>query len=96
MTLLRSDSAQTTVRLTYLDRNPAQAQRVAQRLTAAVATENSERAASTEILESPGLPVSPIEPDYPMTVAFGGGVGLVAGGVVLLLLRSRRRPASAS
>ena len=94
VTLLGSDSVQTTVRLTYLDRNPAEAQRVAERLTAAVVTENSVRAASTEVLDSPGLPKSPIEPDYRTTVAFGGSVGLVAGGVVLLL-RSRRRPASA-
>jgi uncharacterized protein involved in exopolysaccharide biosynthesis len=95
VTLLKSDSAETTVRLTYQDRNPVQAQRVAERLAAAVATENSERAASTEVVEAPGLPTSPIARDYPMTVAFGSGVGLVAGGVVLLLLRSRRRPASA-
>ena len=44
-------------------------------------------------IDAPGLPTSPIEPDYPMTVASGA---VLAGGVVLLLLRSRRRPASAT
>jgi uncharacterized protein involved in exopolysaccharide biosynthesis len=95
VTLQRADSAQLTLlKLTYLDPDPAQAQRVAERLTAAMATGNSERAASIEILDAPDLPKSPIGPDYPMTVASGGGVGLVAGGVVFLLLRSRRRPAT--
>ena len=94
VTLLRGDSGETTLKLTYLDRDPAQAQRVAEKLTVAIATENSEQAASTEVLNAPNLPTSPIKPDYPMTVASGGGVGLVAGGAVLLLLRSRRRPAS--
>jgi uncharacterized protein involved in exopolysaccharide biosynthesis len=88
VTLHRDDSAQTTLRLTYLDRDPAQAQRIAEKLTAAIATEN----ASTEVIASPVLPTSPVERHSPMTVATGGGVGLVAGGVVLLFLRYRRRP----
>jgi len=95
VTLVSGDSAQTTVRLTYTDRDPVQAQRVAETLTAAVATESGERATSTEILDSPALPAAPIAPDYPMTIASGGAAGLVAGGVVVLLVRSRRRPASA-
>lgn len=96
VTMHRDDSAQITLlKLTYLDRNAAQAQRVAEQLTAAIAAQSSERAASTEVIVAPSLPTSPIRPDYPVTVASGGGVGLGAGAVVLLLLRSRRRPASA-
>jgi uncharacterized protein involved in exopolysaccharide biosynthesis len=94
VTLLGVDSARTTLRLTYLDRDAAQAQRVTEEMTAAVAARNSGEAASTEVLDSPSLPTSPIEPDYPMTVASGGGVGLVAG-LVLSLFRSRRRSAIA-
>lgn len=81
------------VTLTYLDGNAAQAQRVAETLTAAIATEN---AASAEVLVAPRFPTSPMRSDYPMMVGSGGGVGLVAGGVVFLLLRSRRRPATAA
>jgi hypothetical protein len=95
VTFLRGDSAQTTLRLTYLDRDPAQAQRVAETLTAAIANDSSARAVSTEVINAPDLPRIPIEPDYPMTVASGSGVGLVAGALVLLFLRSRRRPADA-
>ena len=94
VTMRRWESAQTTLKLTYLDRNPGQAQRVAEQLTAAIATPNREGTISTEVLAAPGLPTSPIKPDYPMNVASGGGVGLVAGCVVLLL-GWRRRPARA-
>jgi hypothetical protein len=93
--LLRGDSAQTTLRLTYLDRDPAQAQRIAERLIAAIANETTARAASTEVLDAPSLPTSPIEPAYPVIVASGGGVGLAVGAVVLPFLRFRRRPADA-
>jgi hypothetical protein len=95
VTLLRGNSPQTTLRLTYLDRDPTETQRVAERLTAAIVTEKRERAPSAEVLDAPRLPRSPVEPDYSTTVASGGGVGLVLGGVVFLLLRSRRRPANA-
>lgn len=94
VTMRRWDSAQATLELTYLDRNPGQAQRVAEQLTAAIATPNREGTISTEVLAAPGLPTSPIKPDYPMSVASGGGVGLVAG-CVALLLGWRRGPARA-
>ena len=94
MTFSRGDSAQTTLRLTYLDRDPAQAQRVAETLTAAIADGNSARGVSTDVIDAPGLPTLPVKPDYPLTVASGSGVGLVVGGLVFLLLRSRRRPAA--
>ena len=95
VTLFRDNSTQTTLlKLTYQDRDPAQARRVAEQLTAAIATQNSELAASVEVLSAPDLPGSPVRPDYPMTVASGGGAGLVASGLVLLMLRFRRRPAT--
>ena len=42
----RGDSKQTTVRLTYMDRNPVQAQRVAEKLAGAVAAISGARAIS--------------------------------------------------
>ena len=95
VTMHRSDSAHTTLKLTYLDRNAVLAQRVAETLTAAIAAENREGTITAEVLAAPGLPTSPIEPDYSMIVASGGGVGLAAG-CVLVLLGSRRRPARAA
>jgi uncharacterized protein involved in exopolysaccharide biosynthesis len=83
------------MRLTYLDRDPAQAKRGAENLTAAIATENSRRGASADVIEPPALPTTPMKPRYPAAVASGSGIGLMAGGVLLLVLRSRRRPAEA-
>jgi len=94
VTLQSGDSMQTTLRLTYLDRDPTETQRVAEKLTAIV-TEKRERAPSAEVLDAPRLPRSPVEPDYSINVASGGAIGLVLGGVAFLLLRSRRRLANA-
>ena len=94
VTFSRGESAQTTLRLTYLDRDPAQAQHVAETLTAAIADGNSARGVSADVIDAPGLPTLPVKPEYPLTVASGSGVGLVVGGLVFLLLRSRRRPAA--
>ena len=97
VTLHRDDAAQITLlKLTYLDRDPAQAQRVAEQLTAAIARQSGGLAGSIVVLRAAELPTSPMRPDYSMTVAFGGGIGLVAGGVVFLFLRFRRRPATAA
>jgi uncharacterized protein involved in exopolysaccharide biosynthesis len=96
VTVQRGHSANTILKLTYLDRDPAKAQHVARTLTAAIETENKQGAASAEVLAAPDFPTTPIAPDYPATVASGGGLGLIAGSVVLLLLRARRRPASAA
>jgi hypothetical protein len=46
---------------------------------------------------APGtIPTAPMKRDLAMTTATGGGLALVAGRVVLLVLRSRPRPTSAS
>ena len=96
VTLHGDDSAQITLlKLTYLDGDPAQAQRGAERLAAAI-TAQSRRAGSIVVLRAAELPTSPVRPDYAITVGSGGGMGLVAGGLVLLLLRFRRRPATAA
>jgi len=92
----RGDSTQTTVRLTYMDRNPAQAQRVAEKLAGAVASGSGGRAISSEILKAPILPTSPVEPNYPMAIASGGIVGLAAGGIMVLFFWLRGRPAKAN
>jgi len=96
VTLLGGNSSQNILRLTYLDRDPAQAQRVAEKLIAAIATEIGAPAASTGGLDAPVFVTFHIKPDSRMTVASGAGVGLIVGGMVFLLLRSRRRLASAA
>jgi uncharacterized protein involved in exopolysaccharide biosynthesis len=85
--LWKEESKDTTVVLTYQDRDPAQAQRVATKLTDAITNEPS---ASATILSAPDLPQSPIKRDYPTTVASGGGIGLMLGALVSLLFRVRR------
>lgn len=98
VTLLKGDS-RGTFRVVYLDPDPAQAQRVAERLAAAIvkdarrsaAAENdAQRSAAAEVLEPAALPRTPVDPPYASSVAAGGGVGLVAGAIVLLLARARR------
>ena len=89
---LHSDSDRTTIRLTYSDRDPMLAQRGAERLVAAIATRGGELAKSTEVLDPPSLPATPVAPDYLMMAAGGGAVGLVAGGLVGLLFSWRRPP----
>jgi uncharacterized protein involved in exopolysaccharide biosynthesis len=68
------------------------AQRGAERLVAAITTKGGELAKSTEVLDPPSLPATPVAPDYQMMAAVGGAVGLVTGGLVLLLLSWHRRP----
>jgi hypothetical protein len=87
----RGDSAHATLRLTYLDRDPAQAQRVTETLAAAIAAETNQRGASAEVIGAASLPTSPVGLNYSLPVASGSGIGFVAGCVALLLVRSRRR-----
>jgi uncharacterized protein involved in exopolysaccharide biosynthesis len=87
--LLERDPRQTTVMLTYMDRDAAQAQRVAQNLTAAVTASRAE-ALSAEVLELPALPTTPTGLDYATTIASGGVIGLLASGVGILLASRRR------
>jgi hypothetical protein len=91
VTLLGRGSGQTTMILTYRDRDPAQARRVVAILTAGVIGKMCERTPSKEVSGSAVFATSSIGRAYPMTVACGGGLGLAAGGVVFLLLRPRRR-----
>ena len=94
--LLSGSAQQTIVKLTYEDSDPQRAQRIAETLTVAVDTANRELGRSAEILQSAALPTSPIRPDYATTIASSGGVGLIAGGAVLIILTFRRRSAGAS
>ena len=91
---LHRDSARTTIRLTYSDRDPLRAQRGAERLAAAVASEPSELGDSAEVIAAPALPTSPVEPDYAQTIGGGAAVGLGAG-MLILLVWSRRQRANA-
>lgn len=92
--MLRSrDSAQAVAQLTYLDRDPAQAHRMAERLVSAIGTEHV--LGSAEVLAPPRLPTMPVERPVATSAASGGAFGLLAGGIGLLLVRSRRRSANA-
>jgi len=94
VTMHRSDPRRMTVRVTYRDRDPAQAHRVATTLSAAITAEAKQRATSAEVLEAAGRPVSPVPPDYSMPAAAGGGLGLLLGSLAFLLLRSRQQAAN--
>lgn len=91
VTLLRGDSNQTTLTLIYTDRDPARAQRVAEKLSAAIVTGNSGSAMAAEVLARPSLPTSPVPHAYLRSIASGGVAGLVGGGVLVLLLGLGRR-----
>jgi uncharacterized protein involved in exopolysaccharide biosynthesis len=80
-----------TVKVTYLDRDPARSQHVAEKLAAAVVANSAERVSSSQILVSPQFPTAPTGPDYPLNVASGGGVGLAGGAIATLLRRLRRK-----
>ena len=88
-----SDPTQTIVKLTYMDPNPRQAQRVAQELAGAFAGGG---AVSSEIFEAPILPTTPVRPDYESPIAYGGIVGFAAGGLMAMFLMLRGRPAKAN
>ncbi|HZB26084.1 MAG TPA: hypothetical protein VE379_08120 [Vicinamibacterales bacterium] len=88
----RKAAAQATLTLTYVDRDPSQAQRVAEKLTAAILTEASGPAGSAKVVQAPALPVSPVERDYPTAATSGAGIGLAVGGLAFLTVRRRRAP----
>jgi hypothetical protein len=91
---LHRDSARTTIKVTYADRDPRQAQRGAERLAVAVASGTSELGDSAEVIARPALPTSPVEPGYAQTIGGGAAVGL-ATGMLILLVWSRRQRANA-
>jgi uncharacterized protein involved in exopolysaccharide biosynthesis len=86
----RTSQPATTLRITYADRDAAQAQRIASQLTAAVAQSEFARATSAKVLEEPNFPESPSQPRYPIATAAGAALGLVAGGLIALVPRRRR------
>jgi len=79
VTLLRERAGQATIRLTYLDRDPARAQRVAQSLADAIVANDAARTPSPRVVEAPHLPTAPVAPAYAAAGASGGAVGLAAG-----------------
>jgi hypothetical protein len=94
VTMHGSDPRHMTVRVTYLDRDPDQAHRVAATLSDAITAEAKRRATGAEVLEGPDRPVSPVTPDYSTSAAAGGAIGLLLGTLAFLLLRSRQHPAN--
>jgi hypothetical protein len=88
---IQKNSTEGTLKVTYLDRDPARSQAMAETLAAAVVANKAGWALSSQILASPQLPTAPIRPDYPLNVASGGGVGLAGGAIATLLLRLRRK-----
>ena len=76
------------------DRDPMQAHRGAERLLAALASGAGELGDAAEVIAAPALPTSPVRPNYPQTIGVDAAIGLVAGGVILLLVSSRRRQAN--
>jgi uncharacterized protein involved in exopolysaccharide biosynthesis len=88
---IQKSAREGTVKVTYLDRDPARSQQVAEKLAAAVVANSAERVSSSQILVAPQFPTAPIRPDYRLNVASGGGVGLAGGAIATLLLRLRRK-----
>jgi hypothetical protein len=89
--LLKDDSAHATVRLTYLNRDPVQAQHVAAKLAAVVTKGSDGRAGAAEVLDAPDVPTSPTGAGYPASIAWGTALGLLGGGL-LVVFRTRRSP----
>jgi uncharacterized protein involved in exopolysaccharide biosynthesis len=86
----RGGTRPTTVTLTYQHTDPVQAQHVARMLADAMTADDRSRA---QILAPATLPRAPIGRDYSTAVSTGGGLGFLAGGLIVLVQRFRRRPA---
>ena len=87
----RKAAAQATLTLTYVDRNPSQARRVAEKLAAAMVTDAGGPDGSARVVDAPALPESPVKPNYSASIASGAGLGLAAGGLLFLTGRRRAR-----
>ena len=87
--LLRGQAPHTTVTLTYLDPDPARAQRVAEQVADTLVA-NYRSQALARLLSPAVVPTSPVGPNYQARVAAGGGLGFMAGGILFLVLRGRR------
>ena len=94
VTLLRerNAAAQTALTVTYVDRDPSHAHRVAEKLTAAIVAETAGAGGAAKVVAAAALPVSPVERDYSGPVATGAGIGLAVGGLAFLTGWRRRAP----
>jgi hypothetical protein len=82
-----------TLVLSYQDRDPEKAKRVADSLAAAVAQHKG--TGTYRLLDAPRLATVPVPAGREILVASGGGLGLLAGVIARLMFRPRRRPAGA-
>ena len=87
--LIDAQSDQTTLRMTYNGDDAAEALRLAETLTSALASAMG--AGMVEIVEAPQLPASPVARAYGAPLGLGGLFGFALGGVVLLTVTSARR-----
>jgi predicted component of type VI protein secretion system len=77
-----------TLVLTYRNRNPNEAERVTERIAAALAADGA-GAASADVLDPPTIPTR-MPSNYRVTIATGGIAGLIAGAIAAVLWRYRR------
>jgi hypothetical protein len=89
VTVLSGASLHATVQLTYVNRDPGQAQQVAAKLAAIVTKASSEPAGAAELLDAPDLPTSPASGGSRAPIAWGAFFGLLGGGL-LAVFRARR------
>jgi hypothetical protein len=84
----------TTLRVTSFNSDPAQAQRLAQSITTAVAAAAGPES-RVDVISAAGLPAQPVRGSVLGSSATGGAVGLVTGAVLMLVsvVQQRRRRA---
>ena len=88
--VLRDAVEHATLRVSYTDRDPATAQRMAQALTGAIVAAHMKSGASVEVSDA-ALPAAPVARHYTVKVGGGAFLGLLASGMIVLSRRARRR-----
>ena len=88
--VLRDAAEHATLRVSYTDRDPATAQRMAQTLTGAIVAAHTKSGASVEVSDA-ALPATPVARHYTVKVGGGAFLGLLASGMIVLSRRARRR-----